>query len=156
MSLVIPSPTPAPFEAVTADTDPLIVAIVSVALTLVVSLVVGAFTSYRSRRTEHEKWLRERLYETSREIVAGADFYHSGIGLPKAKPSPDAQRRAAESIAALALVSSTTLYRLAGQFQDAAWDLYKAESQADPLRALTRYEDARRAFLMKAREEIGV
>ncbi len=45
MTLVISSLTTAPVVALAAETDPLVVAIVSVALTLIVSLVVGVYTS---------------------------------------------------------------------------------------------------------------
>jgi len=45
------------------DTDPLVVAIVSVSLTLVVGIVVGLVTALLSRRGEHAKWVRERRFD---------------------------------------------------------------------------------------------
>jgi hypothetical protein len=51
--MMLMTPTPA------ADTDPLVVAVVSVALTLVVGLV----TALLARRGEHAKWVRERRYD---------------------------------------------------------------------------------------------
>jgi len=52
--LMIFSPTPA-----IRETDPLVVAIVSVFLTL----VVGVVTASLARKGEHAKWLREQRYE---------------------------------------------------------------------------------------------
>lgn len=44
-------------------TDPLIVAVVSVSLTLFVGVVVGSVTAWLSRRGEHAKWTRERRFD---------------------------------------------------------------------------------------------
>ena len=49
--------------AAATETDPLVVAVVSVALTLFVGLIVGWVTSSLARRGEHAKWLRESRYE---------------------------------------------------------------------------------------------
>ncbi|CAN5209772.1 hypothetical protein BH11ACT5_BH11ACT5_21880 [soil metagenome] len=45
------------------ETDPLVVAIVSVSLTLAVGVVVGVVTAWLTRRGEHAKWVRERRYD---------------------------------------------------------------------------------------------
>jgi len=47
----------------TAPTDPLVVAVVSVSLTLLAGLSVGLLTALLARRGEHAKWLRERRDE---------------------------------------------------------------------------------------------
>jgi hypothetical protein len=44
------------------ETDPLIVAVVSVSLTLVVGISVGLVTASLTRRGEHAKWVREQRY----------------------------------------------------------------------------------------------
>ncbi|WP_162924920.1 hypothetical protein [Mycetocola zhujimingii] len=54
MTLATPQPA--------IETDPLVVAIVSVALTLIVGLVVGVVTALLARKGEHAKWLREQRY----------------------------------------------------------------------------------------------
>lgn len=46
-----------------SDTDPLVVAIVSVSLTLIVGLAVGLVTALLARKGEHAKWMREQRYE---------------------------------------------------------------------------------------------
>src|SRR5690554_2929616 len=46
-----------------SETDPLVVAIVSVSLTLIVGLAVGLVTALLTRKGEHAKWLREQRYE---------------------------------------------------------------------------------------------
>ena len=52
-----------PLEVQPAQTDPLIVAVVSVFLTLIVGAVVGLITALLARKSEHTKWLRERRYD---------------------------------------------------------------------------------------------
>lgn len=61
--------------AAVATTDPLIVAIVSVALTLIVSVVVGLLTAWLSRRGEHAKWLRERRFDAYLAFMIDMDAF---------------------------------------------------------------------------------
>jgi len=70
--------TPAP------ETDPLVVAVVSVSLTLVVSVLVGVVTAFLARKGEHSKWLRERRYEAYVAFMIDMDTMQSLI---ETKPS---------------------------------------------------------------------
>ena len=45
------------------ETDPLVVAVVSVSLTLIVGLAVGLVSALLARKGEHSKWVREQRYE---------------------------------------------------------------------------------------------
>lgn len=52
-----------PIEIQPSVTDPLIVAVVSVFLTLIVGAIIGLVTALLARKGEHTKWLRERRYD---------------------------------------------------------------------------------------------
>jgi len=49
--------------AATVETNPLLVAVVSVTLTLGVGIVVGLLSGFLARKGEHAKWLRERRFD---------------------------------------------------------------------------------------------
>jgi hypothetical protein len=61
-------------------TDPLVVAIVSVSLTLIVGVVVGLTTALLTRKGEHAKWLRERRYEAYVAFMIDMDTVTTLIG----------------------------------------------------------------------------
>jgi hypothetical protein len=66
------------------ETDPLVVAVVSVSLTLLVSVLVGVLTAFLARKGEHSKWLRERRYEAYVAFMIDMDTMQSLI---ETKPS---------------------------------------------------------------------
>jgi len=73
-----------PSAAQAYETDPLVVAIVSVILTLIVGVVVGLVTALLARKGEHAKWLRERRYEAYVAFITDMDAF---IALANTKPT---------------------------------------------------------------------
>jgi len=105
--MFVPTPTPSPSptsEAVVtaaAETDPLVVAIVSVLLTLLVGWIVNRLTAQWTKRNEHEKWLREQRLEVYAEAQkssaqlrqARKNFTKAGTDLDEIRARLDAEEK---------------------------------------------------------------
>lgn len=94
-----------PATAQATGTDPLLVAIVSVSLTLVVGVVVGLITAVMARKGEHAKWMRERRYEAYMGFMIDMDTMTTLIGT---KPTIENVTRVKARIESLSEKSSAS------------------------------------------------
>ena len=141
-----------------AATDPLVVAIVSVSLTLVVGVVVGVISAYLTQRGEHAKWMRERRYDAYIAFMIDmdllmtlADTTISASNAETVKTRIDAYtERAAAAFEAVSLLGPRSVNAAGQRWVWAIADYLKTKDDHDN----EELKSARWQFLIAAGEQL--